>query len=222
MTEFYKILEFVANICECCIQCYENLSKAAAVYAHELNATQKQEEEMMFDWILNNFIDFTLKSSEEFLDFTMKIQEEIKRNNDFPDRELPNRRHEKFADDLANIKSSESEQTLLNMYRLTEDILSADREVSVKIVHSDEAENLIEKYKIREFMDKIRGRYMEFYEDVSNSIELYANELSKTQKQDQQKLFDWNEDFSEIKDFHSKTDKFMLFFEYFKPCCDEE
>uniref|UniRef100_A0A1A9Z648 Uncharacterized protein n=1 Tax=Glossina pallidipes TaxID=7398 RepID=A0A1A9Z648_GLOPL len=183
---------------------------------------QLNEHNKVYKHVLNNFIEFTMKISEQFLDFTMKIQEEINQNNDLPGKELPNRRHVKFAEDLADIKSSESEQTLSNMYRLTEDIVGAEREVSVKFPHSEEAENLIEKYKIREFMDTIRGRYMEFYENVSHTIELYANELNESQRQDQQKLLDWNEDFSEIKDFPSKTNKFTLFFEFFKPCCDEE
>uniref|UniRef100_A0A1B0AQH9 Uncharacterized protein n=1 Tax=Glossina palpalis gambiensis TaxID=67801 RepID=A0A1B0AQH9_9MUSC len=178
------------------------------------------EHNKLYKEMLKKFTDFTIEISEDFLEFTTKITEEIKQNNELPDVEHPNRRQLEFTKALEHIKSSESDHTLLNMYKLTEDILEATKTLDDPKFLTEETKKLIEKYKVREFMNKIRERYMKFYESLSEAVDVYADELSETQKHEQQKLLDWNKDLSETKDFQSKTDKFSDFFDFFKPCCE--
>uniref|UniRef100_A0A1A9VBR5 Uncharacterized protein n=1 Tax=Glossina austeni TaxID=7395 RepID=A0A1A9VBR5_GLOAU len=182
---------------------------------------QLNEHNKLYKEVLKEFTDFTIEISEDFLEFTTKITEEIKQNNELPDIEHPNRRQLEFTKALEHIKSSESDHTLLNMYKLTEDVLEATRTLDDPKFLTEEREKLIEKYKVRAFMSKIRERYMKFYESLSKAVDVYADELSETQKQEQHKLLDWNKDFSETKDFRSKTDKFSDFFDFFKPCCED-
>uniref|UniRef100_A0A1A9W1I0 Uncharacterized protein n=1 Tax=Glossina brevipalpis TaxID=37001 RepID=A0A1A9W1I0_9MUSC len=188
-----------------------------AVHAEE--DEQLDEHNKLYKEVLQEFIDFTIKTSEDFLEFTLKVVEDIKKNDEFPDKDHRNHRHEQFAKVLEKVKSDESEQTLFNMYKLTEDILEAQKTLHEPKFLNEESIKLIEKYKLREFMDGICERYVKFYESFSKAVQVYTGELNETQKEQQQKLLDWSKDFDETKDILPKSEKFLNFFDFFKPCC---
>uniref|UniRef100_A0A1A9W1H9 Uncharacterized protein n=1 Tax=Glossina brevipalpis TaxID=37001 RepID=A0A1A9W1H9_9MUSC len=201
--------------------------QSCLTYVIRENADSTSEEDKqlngnnkLYKEILKEFIDFSIKTSEVFYESTMKIQEEMKENNDLPDG-LPNRRHQKFYEILTDIKSSESTPAVLNVYKLTKEIVAADQEVD-KFRGDTSSAQLIEKYKIREVMDKIRDRYTTFYENVSKAVEAYWDELNESQKEEQELLFDWNKVFKKEKKFQLKAPKFIYFFHIFMPFGDED
>lgn len=138
--------------------------------------------------VLKEFNDLTIRTGDEVLEFLRKVE--------LPDKAVIYGRQDKIVALLEKVKNAEGQPNIMHLYKLTANIIGSS--VREFIVQDEEIKKIIEKYKISQFYKKNKkksGAYSNFNDKFSKAFEIYANELSETQKQEQQKLFDWHKDF---------------------------
>uniref|UniRef100_A0A1B0FFN4 Uncharacterized protein n=1 Tax=Glossina morsitans morsitans TaxID=37546 RepID=A0A1B0FFN4_GLOMM len=173
---------------------------------------QIDEHNKLYIEVLKDLTEFALKTGDELREFVTKVTDEIEQNND---KYFPNHRQEKLVKNYEKVKNSESNPNIMDLYELTGDIIDfATADFAAK---DEEAKKFVEKYKLVEFSEKIRGEVTKFYDHISEEFETYAHELDETQKKEQQKLFDWHKDFTGTNDIKDKFNEIVSFFELFKP-----
>uniref|UniRef100_A0A1A9ZXC2 Uncharacterized protein n=1 Tax=Glossina pallidipes TaxID=7398 RepID=A0A1A9ZXC2_GLOPL len=257
--EKYKLVEFSEKIREAVTKFYNHISEEFDTYAHELDETQKQEQQKLvkkakmknyyiiclglilaiqhcvtspipddeqidehnklYIEVLKDLTEFALKTGDELREYVTKVVAEIEENNELPDKDH-HRQQDKFIKSFEKVKNSEGNPDIMDLYTLTGNIIDfATDEIPVK---DEQAKKLIEKYKLVEFSEKIRGAVTKFYDHISEEFDTYAHELDETQKQEQQKLFDWHKDFTGTNEIKEKFNEIVSFFELFKPTLVKE
>ncbi|KAL9925486.1 uncharacterized protein LOC119633805 [Glossina fuscipes] len=181
---------------------------------------QIDEHNKLYIEVLKDLTEFALKTGDELREFITKVVDEMEQNNELPDKDLSHRQQDKFVKSFEKVKNSEGDPNMLDLYTLTGNIIDfATDEFTVK---DEQTKKVIEKYKLVEFSEKIREAVTKFYDHISEEFETYAHELDETQKQEQQKLFDWHKDFSGTSELKDKFNEIVSFFELFKPTLGKE
>ncbi|KAL9930645.1 uncharacterized protein ACN427_015024 isoform 2-T2 [Glossina fuscipes fuscipes] len=173
---------------------------------------QIDEHNKLYIEVLKDLTEFALKTGDELREYVTRVVDEVKQDDD---KDSSNIRQEKLVKNYEKVKNSEGDPNMLDLYELTGDIIDfATDDFADK---DEQAKKFIEKYKVVEFSEKIREAVTKFYDHISEEFETYAHELDETQKQEQQKLFDWHKDFSGTNEIKDKFNEIVSFFELFKP-----
>ncbi|KAI9586562.1 uncharacterized protein LOC119633838 [Glossina fuscipes] len=173
---------------------------------------QIDEHNKLYIEVLKDLTEFALKTGDELREYVTRVVDEVKQDDD---KDSSNIRQEKLVKNYEKVKNSEGDPNMLDLYELTGDIIDfATDDFADK---DEQAKKFIEKYKVVEFSEKIREAVTKFYDHISEEFETYAHELDETQKQEQQKLFDWHKDFSGTSEIKDKFNEIVSFFELFKP-----
>uniref|UniRef100_D3TRD5 Gmfb8d n=1 Tax=Glossina morsitans morsitans TaxID=37546 RepID=D3TRD5_GLOMM len=201
-----------------CLILILTVQNCLAIPVSDTDSTDKEqlnEHNKLFELTLNKFVAFNAdlgKVCNEYRSMTFK---ELEKNNDLKDRELMEREHEKFVKSLEKLEeATTTDDKLMHIAKLQREIISSVKHLEDPDA-DEETKNLIEKYHVKGFFEKLYAFYFEFYEGFENAFNEYISELNETQKEEQKELLNWFKDFDQETKWLPKTEKFMEFFSIF-------
>uniref|UniRef100_A0A1A9ZXC3 Uncharacterized protein n=1 Tax=Glossina pallidipes TaxID=7398 RepID=A0A1A9ZXC3_GLOPL len=179
---------------------------------------QLNEHNKLFELTLNQFVQFTLDFGEQCKNFSSQLFKELVADGKIVDKEFSKEEYNKFVQSFENLKNAESnEDKLTYLNKITLETITSSKNLEEDKVLAE----FLKKYEPREFLEKVHALFSEYFKGFSADFNDYANELNEKQKQEQQQLFDWFEEFSKEQSFAEKTQKFLDFFALFD-CCHEK
>ncbi|KAL9929299.1 uncharacterized protein ACN427_010704 [Glossina fuscipes fuscipes] len=176
---------------------------------------QLNEHNKLFELTLNQFVQFTLDFGEQCRNFSSKLIKELVADGKMVDKEFSKEEYDKFVQSfeyLKDAKNNEDKLTYLNKITL-ETIASSKNLEEDKLLAE-----FLKKYEPHVFLEKVHALFSDYFAGFTADFNDYSNELNEKQKQEQQQLLDWFEEFSKEQSFAEKTQKFLDFFVFFN-CC---
>uniref|UniRef100_A0A1A9Z649 Uncharacterized protein n=1 Tax=Glossina pallidipes TaxID=7398 RepID=A0A1A9Z649_GLOPL len=201
-----------------CLILILTVQNCLAIPVPDTDSTDKEqlnEHNKLFELTLNKFVAFNADLGKVCNEYRSRTFKELEKNNDLKDKELMEREHEKYVKSLEKLEeATTTDDKLMQIAKLQREIISSAKHLEDPDA-DEETKQLIEKYHVKEFLEKLYAFYFEFYEGFENAFNEYISELNETQKEEQKELLNWFKDFDQETKWLAKTEKFMEFFSIF-------